>query len=251
MTCRHGALPNLLALAAVPVIASAAGHHWSYSGETGPSHWAGLEPGYAACGIGKAQSPIDIKTADVRRQKMPPLSFHYEPTSLHVIDNGHTIQVNLSLGNSLAIAGDRYQLVQFHFHHPSEEEIDGKHSDMVAHLVHKDAGGNLAVVAVLLKKGSANPLVGTLWKNIPKEKGKEAQVDAVTINVADLLPEKRGYYTFQGSLTTPPCSEGVRWFVLKSPTTVSAEQVAGFGKLYAMNARPVQPLNGREIAASK
>jgi carbonic anhydrase len=251
MTCRHGALPNLLALAAVPVIASAAGHHWSYSGETGPSHWAGLEPGYAACGIGKAQSPIDIKTADVRRQKMPPLSFHYEPTSLHVIDNGHTIQVNLSLGNSLAIAGDRYQLVQFHFHHPSEERIDGKQFDMVVHLVHRDSQGHLAVVAVPLRSGAPNPLLAKLWRALPHQKGKEESPAGVVINVADLLPADLGYYNFPGSLTTPPCSEGVRWFVLKSPKTVSPEQLAAFAKLYPDNARTPQPLNGRVVLSSE
>jgi carbonic anhydrase len=243
-------LASSLIAFALPAFAEE-GHHWSYKGETGPTHWGAMEKEFESCGVGKVQSPIDIKTKSAKASDLPAIEFAYQPSPLRIIDNGHTVQVNYAPGSSITVDGKRYELLQFHFHHPSEEEIDGKHSDMVAHLVHKDAGGNLAVVAVLLKKGSANPLVGTLWKNIPKEKGKEAQVDAVTINVADLLPEKRGYYTFQGSLTTPPCSEGVRWFVLKSPTTVSAEQVAGFGKLYAMNARPVQPLNGREIAASK
>jgi carbonic anhydrase len=170
---------------------------------------------------------------------------------LRLIDNGHTVQVNYAPGSSITVDGARYELVQFHFHKPSEEKIDGKAFDMVAHLVHKDAQGHLAVVAVPLAKGSENQLIATLWKNLPHEKEHEAKLDSVSINVADLLPSKRGYFTFEGSLTTPPCSEGVRWFVLKQPTSISAAEIAAFGKLYPMNARPVQSLNGREVRASR
>lgn len=221
------------------------GHHWSYSGEGGPAHWG------ESCAVGKAQSPIDIHTKSVKQADLPAIEFDYKPSPLKIVDNGHTVMATYAPGSFITVDGTRYELQQFHFHHPSEEKLDGKSYDMVAHLVHKDAHGNLAVVAVPLKKGSANALVGTLWKNIPKEKGKEAEVASATINVADLLPAQHGYYTFQGSLTTPPCSEGVRWFVLKSPSTISAQQVSAFGKLYSMNARPVQPLNGREVTASK
>jgi carbonic anhydrase len=244
------ALVSSLVAFVLPALAEE-GHHWSYSGETGPTSWSAMEKEFESCGIGKAQSPIDIRTATVRTADLPAIVFDYRPSPLAIIDNGHTVQVNYAPGSSITVDGTRYELAQFHFHKPSEEKIDGKSFDMVAHLVHKDAGGNLAVVAVPLARGSGNALVETLWKNVPSEKGKEARVQAVTINAADLLPAKRGYYTFQGSLTTPPCSEGVRWFVLQSPSTVSAEQVAAFGKLYAMNARPVQPLNGREVAASR
>jgi carbonic anhydrase len=141
--------------------------------------------------------------------------------------------------------------VQFHFHKPNEEKLNGKTYDMVAHLVHRDQGGKLAVVAVLLAAGSASPLIKTLWDNLPKEKETETVVDRVKINVADLLPTNKAYYTFAGSLTTPPCSEGVTWFVLKSPALISTDDIARFAKSYPMNARPVQPLNGREVRASR
>jgi carbonic anhydrase len=142
-------------------------------------------------------------------------------------------------------------LKQFHFHHPSEEEIDGKRHDMVAHLVHADQDGNLAVVAVLLEKGQASPLLDELWKSVPPQKEKEVAVDNVQINAADLLPSDHGYYTFTGSLTTPPCSENVTWFVLKSPNTLSEAELSQFAKLYPHNARPVQPLNDRSVQESK
>jgi len=146
------------------------------------------------------------------------------------------------------VEGKRYELVQFHFHKPSEEKINGKSAEMAAHLVHKNADGNLAVVAVLLKTGQSNKLMETLWKNLPREKEKETEVQGVQVNATDLLPAKRAsYYTFTGSLTTPPCSEGVTWFVLKNPTSISNSEVARFAQLYPMNARPTQPLNGREI----
>ena len=241
------AWPLVLAIAAM----AEEGHHWSYSGGTGPGHWSAMEKDFEACGIGRNQSPIDIQTQAVRRGPLPAIAFDYKPSPLKIIDNGHTIQVNYAPGSTITINGAKYELKQFHFHKPSEEKIDGKQSDMVAHLVHKDANGKVAVVAVLLSKGAENPLIATLWKNVPKEKGHEAEVAAVTVDVNQLLPKDRGYYTFEGSLTTPPCSEGVRWFVLKSTTTVSAAEVSQFGKVYSMNARPTQPLNGREITATQ
>jgi carbonic anhydrase len=235
----------------VPAFAAEQAHHWSYSGAGAPGHWAGMEKEFETCGIGKHQSPIDIRSTAAKVSDLPEIAFDYRPSPLKIIDNGHTVQVNYAPGSSITVNGTRYELAQFHFHKPSEEKIDGKSFDMVAHLVHKDANGKLAVVAVPLKKGAENPLVATLWKNLPKEKEHEKSVESASINVADLLPAKHGYYAFDGSLTTPPCSEGVRWFVLKSPTTISSGELAAFGKLYPMNARPVQPLNGREVLSSK
>ena len=243
-------LASSLCLIAAPAFAEE-GHHWTYSGATGPTHWSAMEREFESCGIGKAQSPIDIRTDKVRKADLPAIAFDYKPSPLKIIDNGHTVQVNYAPGSAIMVDGVRYELVQFHFHKPSEEKVNGKGFDMVAHLVHKDAKGNLAVVGVPLSKGAENPMVATLWKNLPHEKGHEASVGSVSINAADLLPADRGYYAFQGSLTTPPCSEGVRWFVLRSPTTVSAAEIAEFGKHYAMNARPTQPLNGREVTSSK
>jgi carbonic anhydrase len=239
-------------LAIAPAFAEEhAAHHWTYAGETGPSHWGKMEKDAEACGIGKTQSPIDIHTSAAKASDLPEIAFSYQAAPLKIIDNGHTVQVNYAPGSYITVGGTRYDLVQFHFHHPSEEKFDGKSFDMVAHLVHKDANGKLAVVAVPLKKGADNKLIAVLWKNLPKEKEHESTVESVTINAADLLPSKHGYYTFDGSLTTPPCSEGVKWFVLKTPTTLAASEVAAFGKLYPMNARPVQPLNGREVLSSK
>jgi carbonic anhydrase len=206
----------------------------------------------ATCGVGKTQSPIDIEDAVAKKSDLPAIAFDYKPSPLKIIDNGHTIQVDYAPGSSITVQGKQYDLVQFHFHKPSEEKINGKTYDMVAHLVHRDRDGNLAVVAVLLQAGSANGLIDTLWNNIPKEKGKQSAVQGVVVNAADLLPaNKAAYYTFSGSLTTPPCSEGVTWFVLKTPTSISKDEVTHFGHLYPMNARPTQPLNDREIRATQ
>jgi len=234
--------------AAQPALAQAAPAHWSYTGDHGPSHWGDLEPDYATCSAGQHQSPIDIKGArkDVSLQ---PIQFDYHPVPLKVINNGHTIQVNYDSGSAVIVAGKAYPLIQFHFHKPSEEEIAGTQFDMVVHLVHK-LGDQLLVVGVLVQSGSENPLTRTLWANLPAAEGKESEVAGVTINAAGLLPAERNYYTFDGSLTTPPCAEGVHWYVMKTPIHFSAAQVAAFARIYPMNARPIQPGNGREIRES-
>ena len=243
------AIPMLFAATALYCGSRAqAAEHWSYAGHGGPANWGELEPAFATCKLGHVQSPIDIRGAKVA--DLPPIKFDYRPSPLHVIDNGHTIQVNYAPGSSIDVGGARYELVQFHFHKPSEEKIDGKSHAMVAHLVHRDADGKLAVVALLIDQGGASPTIDTIWKNLPKEKEKEISADA-TVDAANLLPGDKGYYTFQGSLTTPPCSEDVRWFVLKTPVKIAEAEITAFGKLYPMNARPTQPLNGRAIEATR
>ncbi len=238
----------LLALMACSVcVASEDPHHWSYGGDTAPAKWATLEPDFAACSAGKAQSPVEIVHDAVHDTHQPHLQFAYQTAPLHIIDNGHSIQVNYPPGSFISVGDKKFELVQFHFHHPSEEWIDGKNFDMVAHLVHKNAEGKLAVIAVLLSSGGENPFLKTLWANLPKEKEKESAPAGVTINATDLLPKDRSYYTFMGSLTTPPCTEGVRWFVMRHASSLSAPQLATFAKIYPMDARPVQPLNGREV----
>jgi carbonic anhydrase len=222
--------------------------HWSYGGSTGPKHWGDLESDYAACKTGKLQSPIDIHKAD--QTSLPTLEFDYHDVPLTIVNNGHTIQVNYAPGSFVRVDGRQYQLVQFHFHHPSEEKIDGHAYDMVAHLVHKDAEGHLAVVAVLLTKGQANSLVQQLWDHLPRQVGHEDTLPDVRVNAADLLPKQLGYYAFDGSLTTPPCTEGVRWMVLREPRELSPSEVATFDKLYHNNARPTQPSNGRAVKES-
>ncbi len=221
--------------------------HWDYSGENGPQAWGSMKADFATCSTGQRQSPIDIR--DGIRVDLEPIKFDYKPTAFRVIDNGHTIQVNLDPGNSISVMGRRFDLVQFHFHRPSEERINGRQFAMVAHLVHKDLEGKLAVVAVLIDPGKAHPAVQQVWNNLPLEKNEEQRASAL-LDVAALLPESRNYYTYMGSLTTPPCSEGVLWMVLKQPAELSLDQISIFSRLYPMNARPVQQNGGRLIKES-
>jgi carbonic anhydrase len=223
--------------------------HWTYEGHEGPINWGKLDPAYAVCASGHAQSPIDIKQA--KPAELPELRFAYQSVPLNIVNNGHTIQVNYAPGSTLTVGNKTYTLKQFHFHHPSEESINGRPFDMVAHLVHDDGSGHLAVVAVLFQAGPSNALLDAVWSNIPTQTGKAQNVPSVSLNVQDLLPRDRGYYTFAGSLTTPPCSEGVTWFVLKNQATLSQAQLAAFAKLYPHNARPIQPANGREVLETK
>ena len=227
-------------------------HHWSYHGSTGPTKWGTLESDYTECALGKRQSPIDIRDADATKGELPVIHFDYKPSPLEIIDNGHTVQVDYAPGSSITVQGKRYELVQFHFHKPSEERINGKSSDMVVHLVHMASDGNLAVDAVLLKVGAASHVIERLWSDIPKQKEEEREVKGIEVNAADLLPaDKAAYYTFTGSLTTPPCGEGVAWVVLKTPGSISKGEVARFARLYPMDARPTQPVNGREVRVSQ
>lgn len=218
--------------------------HWAYSGDTGPESWGRLKPEFQQCMLGKRQSPIDIREGIP--VQLDPIQFDYRPSNFRVIDNGHTVQVNVEPGNGITVMGRRYELLQFHFHRPSEERINGRQYEMVAHLVHKDMDGKLAVVAVLMDQGKAHPLVQQVWNNLPLEKNSE-QGAMTQIDLTHLLPEQRQYYTYMGSLTTPPCSEGVLWMVMKQPAGMSREQIGVFSKLYPMNARPVQSQAGRLI----
>jgi len=241
--------PALRPVRRKPVAPAEAAHpeHWDYSGNGGPAAWGQMKPEFAKCSSGTRQSPIDIR--DGIKVVLDPVQFDYKPSGFRVIDNGHTIQVNVSSGNSIDVMGRHYELVQFHFHRPSEERIDGRQFDMVAHLVHKDIEGRLAVVAVLLERGSAQAIVQNVWNNLPLEKGEELAARG-TLNLNELLPAERSYFTYMGSLTTPPCSEGVLWMVMKQPVQISSEQIGIFARLYPMNARPVQSAAGRLIKES-
>lgn len=246
---------QLLAIALSTLIFSplvhAEGHpHWGYKGHGDASHWAQLDEAFATCKLGKQQSPINIETAKAKAAPLSPLEFAYTPSAAEVVNNGHTIQINVPNAGSVGIAGGEYKLLQFHFHAPSEERINGKPYPMVAHLVHKNADGKLAVVAVLFKQGKENAVLKSVFANLPAQEGQTAALEAL-LNVADFLPTDRTYYAFSGSLTTPPCSEEVRWQVLKTPVELSAAQIKAFRKLYPMNARPVQPLNGRTVEVSQ
>jgi carbonic anhydrase len=225
---------------------------WSYEGANGPEHWGDLDPEYAACNIGKEQSPIDIRNA--RKAQLPAIRFEYKSGPLKIINNGYTaVRVNYAPGNGnfLFVGDQRYELTQFHFHHPSEEYIRGKPYEMVAHLMHQSSDGKVAGVAVLLQAGRANAIVQQLWEHMPKTPGKEEVIAGVEVSPAGLLPRDTSYYTYMGSLTAPPCTEGVTWFVLKTPMDISAEEISAFAALYPHDVRPLQPLNGRVVKESQ
>jgi len=228
---------------------------WDYEGPRGPDHWSELDPEYASCNTGREQSPIDILTARLTTTPdLPALQFEYRSYPLEgLTDNGKTIRVNYQGSqneNVLVVNGDRYRLTQFHFHRPSEELVNGKQFDMVLHLMHASSDGRLAGVAVFLTAGKANAAVQKLWGHMPKTVGTEESVPGVVVNPASMLPRDGAYYTYSGSVTAPPCTEGVTWFVLKTPVEVSPAQVAAFARRYPHNVRPVQPLNGRVVKAT-
>jgi carbonic anhydrase len=223
------------------------GTHWSYDGEHGPANWSKINVDWAACNKGNRQSPIDIR--DGMKVDLEKISFDYKPTSFSVVDNGHTIQVTLFGGNYITVNNQVFELQQFHFHRPSEERINGKSSEMVVHLVHKNPEGRLAVIAVLLDRGQAHRGIQTVWNNLPLEK-HDVVNPSVVIDPSDFLPAQRDYYTYMGSLTTPPCTEGVLWMVMKQPMQAAPAQMALFSRLYPMNARPIQTAAGRVIKES-
>lgn len=219
---------------------------WSYAGETGPEHWAALEGDNLMCGKGRNQSPINIdKTVSA---KLPPIEFHYAQSGKEVEDNnGHTVQINFQPGSYIVMDGNRYELVQVHFHQPSENEIHGRRFPLEGHFVHKDREGNLAVIAVMLKEGREDKGLNVAWDPMPLEAGQSATL-AAHFRPESILPKSKSYYRFSGSLTTPPCSEGVLWMVMKQPVEVSRSQIEKFKRaLPHANNRPIQPLNARQI----
>jgi carbonic anhydrase len=220
--------------------------HWTYEGAEGPEFWGDLDPRYALCSAGRAQSPIDL--TGVEADDLVGIGFHYNPSALNIFNNGHTIQVKYDEGSSVTYNENEYQLAQFHFHHPSEHTVNGEVFDMELHFVHLDAAGNVgAVVGVMLKQGEAdNPAFASMFDNLPAEKG-DPQPTNLMINAADLLPESALYSTYTGSLTTPPCTQNVRWLVLTTPVELSEAQFEAFATLFEFNARPVQPLNTRDL----
>jgi carbonic anhydrase len=236
---------------------------WEYQGAKGAEHWSELNPDYAACNAGKEQSPIEIQHAE--KAKLSALRFEYKSGPLrYLVNNGHTIRVNYhdtpGSGNVLIAGGKRYQLSQFHFHHPSEERVSGKTYDMVVHLMHTASDGTAAGVAVFLTAGRANATIQRIWEHMPKTEGKvgadfsheELPIAGVEIDPSGLLPRSAThYYAYMGSVTAPPCTEHVEWFVLKTPVEISRQQINAFAELYPNDARPVQPLNGRIVKESR
>ncbi|MDP1899037.1 MAG: carbonic anhydrase family protein [Rubrivivax sp.] len=213
----------------------------------GSAGLGGIKPEFSLCSSGQRQSPIDIRGG--LAVDLEPVNFDYPPSHFAVVDNGHTVQVNVAPGSRIEVGGKRFELQQFHFHRPSEERIDGRQFEMSVHLVHKDEQGRLAVVTVLFDKGSPQPVVQKVWNHLPLER-HEAAAARVPLELAELLPADRRYYTYMGSLTTPPCTEGVQWIVMRQPVTLAPEQIELFARIYPMNARPLQAASGRRIMQS-
>jgi len=224
------------------------GPAWAYTGPLGPQAWPTLHPSFSLCGSGQRQSPIDIR--DGLPLDLEPVDFSYRPGFFSVTDNGHTVNVQVGAGNAIEVGARRYELTGFHFHMPGEERVDGRSFAMSVHLVHRDAQGRLAVVALVAEEGPEHPAVQTVWNHLPLERG-EFVAAAMEFDPSALLPKRRGYVTYMGSLTTPPCTEGVLWIVMQQPIQVSPQQLAIFARLHPMNARPVQPLNDRVIKQSR
>ncbi|RRR70958.1 MAG: carbonic anhydrase family protein [Candidatus Viridilinea halotolerans] len=218
---------------------------WSYHGDTGPALWGQLCPAYALSACGLEQSPIDIPSdAPLNHTN---LSFAYVPAPLAIINSGCTIQVNYAPGSTITLDGTSYTLVQFHFHHRSEHTVDGQHSALELHLVHKSATGALAVVGVLLEEGAEHAAYAPIFQHIPSQPGAAISAPAINIDAAALLPASRAYWHYNGSLTTPPCTEGVSWVVMREPVQISASQIAAFTAAYQNNERPVQAMNHRRF----
>ncbi|MGN7762619.1 carbonic anhydrase [Paenibacillus sp. 22594] len=227
--------------------------HWSYEGETSPEHWAELDKLFTTCSTGKAQSPINIPQEKVKDEaSLSPVSVEYSPSPVAIMNNGHTIQVNLkNQDNRITIEGKTYMLQQFHFHLPSEHEVDDKHADMELHFVHKSDEGKLAVLSVLITKGTENAELSKLWSVLPSEENKEEIAVPGNFDMNKLLPADLHSFRYQGSLTTPPCTEGVQWIVLEHPVQWSEAQISQFAAIFPHDNRPVQTLGSREIESDE
>jgi carbonic anhydrase len=254
-TVRFSVLAGGAALAAM--LAAAPGQAqwrtpWAYEkGPMAPERWGDLDPDYAVCKTGKAQSPIDITHATLA--VLPALEFAFKDGPVKIVNNGYTaVRVDYAPGNGniLTVNGRRYELTQFHFHHPSEEELNGKRADMNAHIMLKGDDGKVIGVSVFIKAGRANPAVAKLWAHMPAVKGPSHEVSGLSVDPGALLPKTLGYYLYSGSVSAPPCTEGVDWYVLKTPLEASRAQIDAFARLYPHDVRPLQPLNGRVIHES-
>lgn len=224
---------------------------WSYSGKTGPLVWGRLDPAYKMCSEGHEQSPVDIRGARLNKS-LPAIEFHYISGAVTLENVANTVRVHVNPGSYIVYDGVRYDLQQFHFHHPSEEAVKGKLTDMVVHLVHQSKDGKIAVVAVRLTidRGDPNTILAALWPHLPQTAGGKEKVEDM-INPGGFLPADRGYWTYTGSLTAPPCTEGVRWLIFEDVLSMSRVQLQAFTKIFPMNSRPLQDLHGRKIEANE
>ena len=230
--------------------------HWGYGRDNGPEHWGRLNADWALCSSGTSQSPIDLHFAEPGSE-LDPVTLNLPRANLRIIhqehvldalDNGHTIQVNVDDSDTLTIGEQSFDLVQYHFHAPSEHSVDGEHYPMEMHLVHQSAAGELAVVGVFIAEGEHNAAFDPVWNNMPIETGAVKHIENVNVDIDDMLPSDLTSWRYQGSLTTPPCSEDVRWIVLQTPIQLGSGQIQQFKNLFTGNNRPTQALNGRSIA---
>ncbi|MBE5107910.1 carbonic anhydrase family protein [Bacillus thuringiensis] len=222
---------------------------WSYEGTTGPEHWGELKPEYKMCLNGQEQSPINIKSEQItiKNDHDNRLQINYQPIAFSIKNNGHSIEGKANSSNDYLMLGEnRYTLKQFHFHTPSEHQFDGKHADMELHLVHQNDQGQLAVIGIMINEGQKNEVFTEMWENLPSSKNTKVDVQH-TIDIKQLLPSEQASFRYMGSLTTPPCTEGVQWIVMKQKIEMSKEQIEAFHTLFQKNNRPVQPINGREV----
>jgi carbonic anhydrase len=224
---------------------------WSYQGKTGPLAWGKLDPAYHACAKGHEQSPIDIRGARLNKA-LHPIEFHYIAGPVTLVNDTRTIVARVDPGSYIVAGGVRYELVEFSFHHPGEEAVKGKLTEMEVDLLHKSADGKLAVIAVRLREDldAPNAVLAALWPHLPKTAGATEKV-AEMVNAGGLLPADRGYWTYLGSLTTPPCTEGVRWFIFEQELSLSRDQLRAFAALFRMNTRALQDTHGRRIEANE
>jgi len=240
-------------MAAVPVAQSAAQTTtpWDYEGKRGSLNWGKLDPSFKACSKGREQSPLDIRNAHLNKA-LQPIEFHYIAGAVKLENDGHTVAVHVDPGSYMVAGGVRYELLEYDFHHPSEEAVKGKLTDMEVHLLHRSADGKLAVVAVRFNEDAGNPnaVLATLWPHLPTKAGASEKV-AEMVNPGGLLPADRGYWTYMGSLTTPPCTEGVRWFVFEQELSVSRDQLRAIANIFRVNTRPLQDPHGRRIEANE
>ena len=236
----------LVALSITSSLQAAEQGYWSYADDNnGPAHWGQLDSKFSLCSNGKTQSPVNL--TNMIEGQLPGIEFKYQIGGELILNNGHTIQVNYKSGSTITLSNNTFELKQFHFHAPSENTILGKSFPLEAHFVHADKDGNLAVVAVMVEEGAKNIELEKAWNRMP-EKADERQALFINVDADKLLPANRDYYRFDGSLTTPPCSEGVWWLVMKNPVTASKEQLEKFSHtLHHPNNRPVQPINARMI----
>jgi carbonic anhydrase len=240
---------GVAALSATQIAAQTA--NWSYQGKTGPLVWGKLDPAYQACSKGHEQSPLDIRGAHLNKA-LTPIEFHYIAGQVTLKNDGHTIVAHVNPGSYIVAGGVRYELVEYDFHHPGEQAVRGKLSDMDVHLLHRSADGKLAVVAVRLIEdlGNPNAVLAALWPHLPITAGATEKIQEM-VSAGGLLPADRGYWTYTGSLTTPPCTEGVRWFVMEQELSLSRDQLRAFAAIFRMNTRGLQEAHGRRIEANE